>query len=377
MLKNIKSQKICKMPLSLLVVNKKLKIIKYNKEIQKKLNISLIDFKEYSGRHIVYESKTKGSEYDKDEKLIFVGEYLNGEKNGFGKEYNKNGKLIFEGEYLKDKKCGKGIKYNDDGYKKFEGEFLNNQIIKGEEFNREGELIFKGEFKNEKKWQGVGKEVIDYKSSLYDDFTREYIIYEGEFKRGEINGKGKEYLEYYYRECPPDNFKLINNVLLFEGKYKNGKRWKGKEYDDAMENIIVFEGLYKDGQRWDGQIKYSSISDIHDTRFVGEIKNGKRLKGKEFDFDFNLVFEGVYKSGKRFKGKEFIHGELIFEGEYISRKRLKRKGLEFDDDDEIIGKKYDYQKRWNGKGKEYSNGDLVFEGVYKNGEKISEILDEE
>ena len=118
MLKNIKSQKICKMPLSLLVVNKKLKIIKYNKEIQKKLNISLIDFKEYSGRHIVYESKTKGSEYDKDEKLIFVGEYLNGEKNGFGKEYNKDGKLIFEGEYLKDKKCGKGIKYNDDGYRR-------------------------------------------------------------------------------------------------------------------------------------------------------------------------------------------------------------------------------------------------------------------
>ena len=38
--------------------------------------------------------------YDYDGKLIFEGEYLNGERNGKGKGYD-NGKLIFEGEYLK------------------------------------------------------------------------------------------------------------------------------------------------------------------------------------------------------------------------------------------------------------------------------------
>ena len=32
-------------------------------------------------------------------KLIFEGEYLNGEKNGKGKEYDELGTLIFEGEY--------------------------------------------------------------------------------------------------------------------------------------------------------------------------------------------------------------------------------------------------------------------------------------
>jgi len=31
-------------------------------------------------------------------KLIFDGEYINGEKNGKGKEYNSNGELVFEGE---------------------------------------------------------------------------------------------------------------------------------------------------------------------------------------------------------------------------------------------------------------------------------------
>ena len=223
MLKNIKSQKICKMLLSLLVVNKKLKIIKYNKEIQKKLNISLIDFKEYSKRYIIYESKTKGKEYDKDGKLLFDGEFLNGEKNGIGKEYNKDGELIFEGEYLKDKKCGKGIKYF--GYIKIKGEYLNNQIIKGEEFKK-GELIFKGEYKNEKRWKGVGKETISHEQ--HGEYSYDQIIYEGEFKRGEKNGKGKEYCEIYEKELPYDNYELMDNVLISKGNIKMGKDLKEK-----------------------------------------------------------------------------------------------------------------------------------------------------
>ena len=48
-------------------------------------------------------------------KLIFDGEYLNGEKNGKGKEYNDDGKLIFEGEYLNGEKNGKGKEYDRNG----------------------------------------------------------------------------------------------------------------------------------------------------------------------------------------------------------------------------------------------------------------------
>ena len=33
-------------------------------------------------------------------KLIFEGGYLNGERNGKGKEYNFDNKIIFEGEYI-------------------------------------------------------------------------------------------------------------------------------------------------------------------------------------------------------------------------------------------------------------------------------------
>ena len=43
----------------------------------------------------------KGKEYNNKNKLIFEGEYLNGEKNGKIKEYDNNNKLKFEGECLK------------------------------------------------------------------------------------------------------------------------------------------------------------------------------------------------------------------------------------------------------------------------------------
>jgi len=58
--------------------------------------------------YILKEGKGYVKEYY-DGKLIFEGEYLDGDKNGKVKEYNVyNGKLEFEGEYLKGKRNGKG-----------------------------------------------------------------------------------------------------------------------------------------------------------------------------------------------------------------------------------------------------------------------------
>ena len=45
------------------------------------------------------------------------------------------------------------------------------------------------------------------------------LIFEGDYKNGKRNGKGKEYSDY-------------NGKLIFEGEYVNGKRnGKGKEYN--------------------------------------------------------------------------------------------------------------------------------------------------
>ena len=105
MLKNIKSKYIIKTFFSLLGENKKLKIVKYNKCLQDKIEINLINYKVFSGRYIQKGDKQIIKKYNliKD-KLIFEGEYLKGERNGKGKEYHDNGFILFEGEFKSGKR---------------------------------------------------------------------------------------------------------------------------------------------------------------------------------------------------------------------------------------------------------------------------------
>ena len=85
-----------------------LDIIKYNKTLQKRNNLSLINYKSFSDKYIYLESKEKGK----------------------GKEYNKYGDMIYE--FLRGKRNGKGKEYCYYDYAiKFEGDYLN--IIHGME----------------------------------------------------------------------------------------------------------------------------------------------------------------------------------------------------------------------------------------------------
>ena len=108
MLKNIKSVYFIKLLFSFVQEKNKLKIVKYNKSLQKNININIINYKFISGRYIIYGSNGNGKEYNgENDQLIFEGEYLNGERNGIGKEYYYDGELKFEGEYLNGKKMEK------------------------------------------------------------------------------------------------------------------------------------------------------------------------------------------------------------------------------------------------------------------------------
>ena len=88
MLENIKSRYIVQFIFSRIFENKKLVLVKYNKNLQNKLDIKLINYKLWSGKYIIYETKGKVKEYDPDDILIFEGEYLNGKRHGKGKEYS-------------------------------------------------------------------------------------------------------------------------------------------------------------------------------------------------------------------------------------------------------------------------------------------------
>ena len=127
MLKNIKSSYFIPIIFSFIEEGQKLKIIKYNKNLQKNIDISIINYKHFQAKYIVYESKRVGKEYyGGSSDLIYEGEYLNGSRNEKGKEFDFiNGRLIFEGEYLNGKRNGKGKKYNGMDELEYEGEYCN------------------------------------------------------------------------------------------------------------------------------------------------------------------------------------------------------------------------------------------------------------
>ena len=99
MIMDIKSIYFIKIFFSFIEEKNKLTLVKYNKNLQNKLDIRLINYKLFSQRYILYDKSGKGKEYDIYDKLIFEGEYKNGVRNGKGKEYYYN-QLVFDGEYL-------------------------------------------------------------------------------------------------------------------------------------------------------------------------------------------------------------------------------------------------------------------------------------
>ena len=125
MLENIKSLYFVQKLFSNVEEIIKLKIVKYNKNLQNKNGINIKNYKIFKGKYITYEKKGKGKEYNNYGVLLFDGEFLNGERSGKGKEYNCFGNLAFEGEFLHGKRWnGKGKEYNIFGKVEFEGEYL-------------------------------------------------------------------------------------------------------------------------------------------------------------------------------------------------------------------------------------------------------------
>ena len=147
MLQNSKSIYFLKRLFTFVDEKNKLDIIKYNKNMQNILDISLINYKTFSGRYILYGKNGKGREYNYNDLLVFEGEYLNGKRNGKGKEYYFDGRIRFEGEYLN------GNKWNGNGYDNKNNIAYTlkngNGLIK--EYYFDGDLIFEGEYLNGKR----------------------------------------------------------------------------------------------------------------------------------------------------------------------------------------------------------------------------------
>ena len=261
MMKKIKSSFILKKVFNNTNNKRKYNTIVYNKNLQKKLGLDLIDFRRFSGKYkIEKDGKTKiYNSYDN--KLLFEGYYLNGKRNGEGEEYDDDGNLLFIGEY--------------DGNLLFIGEYLEDKRWKGKEkiYNEDGKLIFEYQIING---------IINGELKEYDKYNGE-LLFEGNYSNGKRNGKGKEYKSFpkeksdynnYYYYHPSSKYELIT---IFDGEYLNGERKQGKEYD--YEGNLIYEGEYLN---------------------EGELKNGiKNGKGIEYDSYHDIKYEGEFLNGKK------------------------------------------------------------------------------
>ena len=146
------------------------------------------------------------------------------------------------------------------------------------------------------------------------------LLFEGEYKNGKKNGKGKEY--------------YIDQKLKFEGEYFNGKKYNGQGYDKEGNKSWIIENGKKKEYFDNGKLQ-----------FEGEYINEKRWKGKGYNYEGKEEFEIKY--GKGIVKEYNYNGKLIYEGEYLNGMR-------------------------NGKGEEYNNESFYkFEGEYLNGNKIN------
>jgi len=105
----------------------------------------------YSTYNYVYQEYLNLKNKIVDKKIIFEGEYSNGERKfGYIWKYSDLGILLCEGEFLNGEINGKGKEYSDLELI-FEGNFLNGKRNgKGKEYTN-NELIFEGNFLNGKR----------------------------------------------------------------------------------------------------------------------------------------------------------------------------------------------------------------------------------
>lgn len=183
----------------------------------------------------------------------FVGNFIDGVRNGYGRQFDANGAITLE------------AKYENNEY------FPDSQIIPDE-----GECVF-GDCVN-----GFGILIIDFKKDSMEKYAYENDFkekYEGMWKDGARNGVG--YFEDGHQNTYVGNFDYGD----YEGKgianLANGDVYNGDFSDSTMNGFGTM--LYADGSKYVGEWDY----------------NDRHGKGKEYDPNGKLIYSGDYWKNER------------------------------------------------------------------------------
>ena len=202
----------------------------------------------------------------------YEGHFINGELYGWCR-YISNEAICYEGLFIDGILNGKGeiIKINDNRKKYIYKGDIKNFKKDGKGIEKTNEYNYEGDFENDLK-HGRGK-IIFYNSNS--------VSYEGQFKNGEITGKGL-YI------------------------------WKNRHtyYGDFLAGKMHGKGIYKwpDGNQYEGE-------------YINGIKEGYG----EFKWADGRIYRGPFEKGKQQgNGKLIINGKtfdaLFEDGKYLGNK---------------------------------------------------------
>ena len=192
-----------------------------------------------------------GIEYDQNFCLVYKGQWLTDKRHGSGTSYYTNGNKQYEGDWLNGSRHGMGTLYDQlFGHKSYKGKwFEGTQNGYGEVFNENGDCVHVGVFEdgaalqNQTKMYSYGK----YTGEVSDGVR----IGNGVFWYEE---RGERYEGSWFNDQRNGNGKLFNgdNELIYDGNWSNDcQNGKGKSYYNhygGIKLIVEYDGMWKNGK---------------------------------------------------------------------------------------------------------------------------------
>ena len=179
------------------------KNLRHGKGVHFGLHASLSEIGRLEGYWVNDQSQGNGSIYDKNNDLVYDGEFHQGQINGVGTSYYNNGNKEYDGQWKDSMSNGFGISFYEDGSIEYQGYWKNDMKHgKGISFYENGYKEYNGCWAN------------DYKNGLgvsYFERMKDVKQYEGDFYNNMKDGRGKLY-NYNGREIFVGQFRNDNYV---------------------------------------------------------------------------------------------------------------------------------------------------------------------
>lgn len=339
--------------------------------------------------------------------------------------YHANGFPKYKGEYKNGEKNGKGVLWGEDGQIIFDGEFKNDIFVRGKLF-KNNSIVFDGFFQDNHPIDGTfyyenGRKICNTKilytynkykyykygyteglTRIYKDDEKNNLLFEGYLLKKSIS----EHFKSDYNVSIDIDYLKVNICFNFgtgDLYYANGKLHKSFTVDEKTykldgkfeefdeNNLLIFEGNYKQGNldgiinkycngklmmkiTYDNNVpKYITKYDPNnpDSLFYqGFCDNKLNYNGKGMIYydneQNNIYYEGNFENG-RYHGEGKIYNEegvMIYDGNF---KLNKRSG---DGKSYYPNSQIEYEGNWvsdekHGQGTLYSDiGELVFTGNF-------------